>query len=761
MGKAMTDGRANQGNGWRCNSARVGGLFAMALAGVMGLAPVPLAAQYPRARPGQFEVRGFDLPPEGAWRVRSRQIANARAVLMQAGRMGSLNAGGASLVVTGHYAVPVVPIAFRDASSPFPVSQYQALLFDASPGGQAFSLKTYYEGQSRLRITMDGTVFPWVFLDSAAAFYEDGCNGIGVAGPCPVRARSRMANLLLGALDSVSLGADSSSVWQAYDNDGPDGLPNSGDDDGLVDFVTFLQAKVDGACGGSGLWAHRFRISGWNSGQAYTTRTPRRGVGGAILPGQFLRVNSYTLQSAVGGNTACASGQIMPIGTVAHETGHAFGLPDLYDTDASSDTEGIGEWGLMGSGNYARPWSPASFDAWSLAELGWITLDTLASGSERSLAPVQRGDTVYLAETMDPGIYFLLENRQRLGSDTAMMNPAFIRQKSPGLLIWQVDVARVTSASASNTVNTGSRQGVALAQADGLNQLRSAVVGVRNRGDTGDPFPGTTTNRDFGLATTPSAVRFDGAPLDVRFDRITQLADGRITLRYVRRAPTLVASRAVEGRVRVNGVAAQRFREVYPTGETITLTADSLQTTFDGRSALRWTGWSDGGTRTHELTTRAGTPDSIFADFATTHRVRVTVNGPGVVTASVPGVVTTGRYFDVGATLRLDVQATPGVEFLGWRGDSVAAQTSLDLMVQRPYDLIADFVSVAAIDVARATRALLGGPVLDTTTRQYLDAIGNRNGGYDVGDLLAWLRRTNQPVPPALSRALLHAAGGR
>ena len=85
------------------------------------------------------------------------------------------------------------------------------------------------------------------------------------------------------------------------------------------------------------------------------------------LPGQFLKINSYTLQSGQGGNTACTAGQIMPIGTVAHETGHAFGLPDLYDTDAGSGTSGIGEWGLMGAGNYARPYSPSSFDAWSLA----------------------------------------------------------------------------------------------------------------------------------------------------------------------------------------------------------------------------------------------------------------------------------------------------------------------------------------------------------------------------------------------------------
>lgn len=755
----MTDGGAKQGEaapnlvGWSR------GLRSLLGVGLVLLGALPAAAQYPRARVGQFEVRGFDIASDGGWRRATARILATREALLRDGALARLNANDASLRVTGAYFVPVIPIAFRDVAAPFPRADYQQVLFSAAPIGQAWSLKTYYAAQSRAKITLDGSVFDWITLDSTAAFYEDGCNGIGVNGPCPARARSRMADLLVGALDSVSLRADSATVWGAYDNDGPDGLPNSGDDDGIVDFVTFLQARVDGACGGSGLWAHRFRISGWNGGQAYTTRTPRRGAGGAIIPGSFLRVNSYTLQSAVGGNTACTAGQIMPVGTVAHETGHAFGLPDLYDTDAGSNTEGIGEWGLMGSGNYARPWSPASFDAWSLVELGWVTVDTLVNGAERTVPAVQSGDTVFFGATADPSVYLLLENRQRIGSDTAMMNPAFTRAKGPGLLIWQIDAARVSAARGSNTVNTGIGQGVALMQADGLNQLRSAVAGVRNRGDAGDPFPGSTGNQDFGLATSPQAARLDGTPLQLRIDRISTEPGGRIRLRYVRRAPTVIASRSAQARVRVNGVNSQTYREVFATGDAITVSADSLQASFDGRSALRWLGWSNGGPRTQTLVARAGPPDSLFADFAATHRVRVAVSGPGVVTSSLTGVVGTGAFLDVGVTVRVDAVPAPGVEFLGWRGDSTTLAPSLTLTVDHPYDLTADFVQVATIDASAAVAAVLGGPALAADQRLYLDAIGNRNGGYDVGDLLAWLRRTGRPLPTALRR--LTEGGGR
>jgi M6 family metalloprotease-like protein len=722
------------------------------------LGALPAQGQYPRARPGQFEVRGFDIAPDGAWRRATARIVATREAYLREGAVARLNSNDPALRVSGGYFLPVIPMAFHDVAAPFPTTDYQQVLFSAAPVNQAWSLKTFYGAQSRGRITLDGAVFDWVTMDSSAAYYEDGCNGIGVNGPCPARLRSRMADLLLGALDAVSLRADSATAWGAYDNDGPDGLPNSGDDDGIVDFVTFLQARVDGACGGSGLWAHRFRISGWNSGQAYTTRTPRRGAGGAIIPGSFLRVNSYTLQSAVGGSTACSAGQIMPIGTVAHETGHAFGLPDLYDTDAASFTEGIGEWGLMGSGNYARPWSPASFEAWSLMELGWVMVDTLTSGAERSAPAVQTADTVYYGATADPSIYLLLENRQRVGTDTAMMNPAYSRAKGPGLLIWQIDAARVAAARVSNTVNTGIGQGVALVQADGLNQLRSGNPSTINRGDAGDPFPGTTANHDFGLATSPQAVRVDGTALQVRVDRIQAELGGRVHFRYLRRAPTVIASQSVQARVRVNGVTMQNYREVFPSGEVVTITADSIQASFDGRSALRWVGWSNGGTRTQALVTRAGPPDSLFATFAEAHRIRVTVSGPGAVTSTIGGVVGTGSFLDVGLMLRLDAVPGPGIEFLGWRGDSTSTNASVNLTVQHAYDLTADFVQTVAVEPAAAVAAVLGGPSLAADQRLYLDAIGNRNGGYDVGDLLAWFRRTGRPLPSALQR-LVGVAG--
>ena len=42
----------------------------------------------------------------------------------------------------------------------------------------------------------------------------------------------RFGLMLLAALDSISNRPGGDTVWSQFDNDGPDGLPNSGDDDG-------------------------------------------------------------------------------------------------------------------------------------------------------------------------------------------------------------------------------------------------------------------------------------------------------------------------------------------------------------------------------------------------------------------------------------------------------------------------------------------------------------------------------------------------
>jgi immune inhibitor A len=492
---------------------------------ILRAGPAPLD---PRGEIGVFEVRGFDFRPDGAWRVRTERIRARRRQALLRQDVALLN-NTAAQVVSGRLLVPVVPITFSNVAPPYPVSDYQTDLFSDPALLHPYSIHSYYSEASRGKLDLSGVVLPWATADSADTYYEDGCNGVGVLNACP-HGGLRLGEFLLEGLRQNDTG---SMDWGQFDNDGPDGLPNSGDDDGVVDLVAFLQPEVDGACGTTNLWAHRFDVSVWNGGSPYVTHSPRRTSGGAPIPGSFLVVRDYTLQSGVGGNGACSGNAIMPIGTLAHEVGHAFGLPDLYDTDLRSAgvTQGVGEWSIMGSGNYTQPYSPAGFDAWSLLELGWALVDTLSSSGAVTLSPVATSDTILVRTVAGTDEYFLFENRQAQGSDSAQINPLCqfgtrSCAKAPGLLIWHIDQGQISAHGfrQDNAVNSGPVQGVALVQADGRNDLRTP--GLKNRGDTGDPWPGSTGATSFSINTNPPALDNQGRSAGIQLDAIRQLVAG-------------------------------------------------------------------------------------------------------------------------------------------------------------------------------------------------------------------------------------------
>src|SRR5690606_39615492 len=68
-----------------------------------------------------------------------------------------------------------------------------------------------------------------------------------------------------------------------------------------------------------------------------------------LVSGQAVIIDGdYAIQPEVNGGSN--QGPIITIGVFAHEFGHIFGIPDLYDTDNSS--EGLGNWCLMAGGSY-------------------------------------------------------------------------------------------------------------------------------------------------------------------------------------------------------------------------------------------------------------------------------------------------------------------------------------------------------------------------------------------------------------------------
>jgi hypothetical protein len=201
------------------------------------------------------------------------------------------------------------------------------------------------------------------------------------------------------------------------------------------------------------------------------------------------------------------------MGVFAHEYGHALGLPDLYDTDYSS--EGDGRWTVMAAGSWnkvARNGDrPAHFDAWSKYFLGWVTPTRLtATAMGTPFGQVETESGIYQIRNGTPqpatGEYFLLENRQKTGSTFDAGLP------SSGLLVWHIDEAKTNNDSACAPTTAGACSAthykVALLQADGNFSLETTT---NNSGDSGDPFPGTSNKTVLASTSTPNNLLYSGA----------------------------------------------------------------------------------------------------------------------------------------------------------------------------------------------------------------------------------------------------------
>src|SRR6267378_4841549 len=151
------------------------------------LCPVPIFAL--SAQSGfhpRWEIPGFDFHPDGGWRVKARQLSLLRQQLLSQGRVGMLNmlTRGAtpSAAVSGTLVVPAVFFAYKNTDSASFMSdtaQYTTALFSAAPpGGNPYTLRTFYEQLSNNALSMTGRILGWVRLDSAEVTYT------GVAGTC-------------------------------------------------------------------------------------------------------------------------------------------------------------------------------------------------------------------------------------------------------------------------------------------------------------------------------------------------------------------------------------------------------------------------------------------------------------------------------------------------------------------------------------------------------------------------------------------------
>ena len=274
------------------------------------------------------ELRGLKLP-QGYY---SRVARDPRAFELPNG-LFQVNAQGQVETVrniSGTHRLIVLPALFSDSGEPHITrDMIQASLFDG-PAPRGTVTEAFTE-MSRGALTVLGDVLPWVRTSRPMLEVVGTSNGLG--------SDSDLGPYFVEALQLV----DPTTDFGLYDNDGPDNVPNSGDDDGFVDAMTFEFLEIAGSCGGPSIWPHRSGISPRNGGEPFTTDDARPGGG-------FVRIDGYIVQST----SDCTGVEVQIANTIAHEFGHVLGLPDYYHPTASGGPVGrrwiLGCWELMAAG---------------------------------------------------------------------------------------------------------------------------------------------------------------------------------------------------------------------------------------------------------------------------------------------------------------------------------------------------------------------------------------------------------------------------
>lgn len=457
-------------------------------------------------------------PPIQTWKeiaARKGPAAAARLREMHASARsrGADQAARVTLADTTRYRALVILLQFTDHPADtlaHPPSAYEDLLFSVGthPTG---SMRDFYREASWGTFDISGVVTRWITAPRTYAQYTSSVGGFG----------SPPNNAQQMALDAIQM-IDPELDLSQFDNDGPDGIPDSGDDDGTLDALFIVHAGPGGeeTANQSDVWSHKWTMPAAHNSpdgvivHAYTTE-----------PEEWAGVAPFT-----------TAGDLISVGVFCHEFGHVLGVPDIYDTQFSLNTganEGVGEWDLMASGIYnhlaGNPLgsSPSRFSAWSLERLGWVApIWVHADSLGVSIPPVATTGQVFRLWTNgeEDAEYFLVENRQPIGFDAALVRSSIESGNGPahGLMIYHIDgTALDQSNPARKLIDVEEGGGVRIPSGFVGEQNLDTVEGrtvvqdlcggspnvVGNRGDYYDPWPGAGNRAHFESLSCPNSNR--------------------------------------------------------------------------------------------------------------------------------------------------------------------------------------------------------------------------------------------------------------
>ncbi|RME22917.1 MAG: M6 family metalloprotease domain-containing protein, partial [Candidatus Zixiibacteriota bacterium] len=357
-----------QKHSWACRAT-----IAMLVTGMLMTATVFAMPPHPSLYDGSSAAaktgREIMIPSSHDWHSRgictpSNFFGNA---LSQMKKNGDIQASPTA----GTYRILAILVQFSDHPSTVPTTFFDSLVFDTA----GKTVKDYFKQISNGTIDLVTVNLPsslgWRTAPQTYAYYVNGQQGTGTY---PQNSQKLVEDLV----DQIDPFVDFSN----YDNDG----------NGTVDVLLVIHSGTGAEFSGSpnDIWSHKWAI------------TPRLKDG--------VTISDYTVQPEY-----WTSPGDMTIGVYSHELCHGFGLPDLYDTDGSSN--GIGRWGIMATGSWNGPTgfgeSPAFPCAWSRIHMGITTPVNLTTNRlSQVLNAIENGGSVYRLWTSGGASneHFLVEN---------------------------------------------------------------------------------------------------------------------------------------------------------------------------------------------------------------------------------------------------------------------------------------------------------------------------------------------------------------
>ncbi|MDG2424889.1 MAG: hypothetical protein P8M22_13045, partial [Phycisphaerales bacterium] len=246
--------------------------------------------------------------------------------------------------LAGTFRMPVVMYGYSD----YPIAEGTEELVETLCIGEwpIRSVASFYDQASKGKFNIEFEFFVVESLPNTENYYE--------GFPSGPNSNSTQDTAILADLLPL---LDDMADFRQFDNDGPDGIPNSGDDDGFIDGLMIVSPTT------SGYDTVRQQWNIWPHAALGSHTTDDIGING-----QYLRLGKYCIQSALRTHPNELWDPEIKCRTFIHEMGHVLGCKDLYHKlDPNKPEEhwaGLGAFCQMSAGN-------GQISAWPRYKWGW------------------------------------------------------------------------------------------------------------------------------------------------------------------------------------------------------------------------------------------------------------------------------------------------------------------------------------------------------------------------------------------------------